>query len=65
MVGHSQGVQLVDGLVFVGPLQVHLDLPDQREAVGVGNVQLLHPVYSVFLKRHTGTNINWEIRLES
>lgn len=48
--GNLQRMQLVDGLVFVRPLQVHLDLPDQREAVGVRNVQLLHPVYAVFLE---------------
>lgn len=57
--GDSQGVQLVDGLVLVGPLQVHLDLPDQREAVRVRNVQLLHLVYAVFLSRHTGADVNW------
>ena len=47
--GDSQGVQLVHRLVLVGPLEVHLDLPHQWQAVGVGDVQLLRLVDAVFL----------------
>lgn len=63
--GDSQGVQLVDGLVLVGPLQVHLDLPDQRKAVRVRNVQLLHLADAVFLSRHTGMDVKWGKSLQS
>lgn len=43
-------MELVDGLVLVRPLKVELDLPDQREAVGVGDVQLLHLIDPILLK---------------
>lgn len=48
-----QRMKLVDKLVSVGPLQVKLDLPDQREAVSVSYVQLLISIYAVLLQKHT------------
>ena len=47
--GDSQRVQLVHRLVLVGPLEVHLDLAHQRQAEGMGDVQLLRLVDAVFL----------------
>lgn len=47
----SQRVQFVDGLVLVGPLQVKLDLSDQRKTVGVGYVQFLHFINAIFLQK--------------
>lgn len=35
----SQGVQLVNGLVLVGPLQVQLDFLHQRDTVSLSDVQ--------------------------
>lgn len=37
----SQGVQFVDGLVLVSPLQVELNFLHQGDAVSLGDVQLL------------------------
>lgn len=37
----SQGVQLVHGLVLMGPLQVQLDFLHQRNTVSLSDVQLL------------------------
>lgn len=37
----SQGVELVHGLVLMGPLQVQLDFLHQRNAVSLSDVQLL------------------------
>lgn len=46
----SQRMKLVDKLVSMCPLQVQLDLSDQREAVSISYVQLLRFIYAVFLQ---------------
>lgn len=48
-----QRMQFVDRFVFMRPLQVQLNLPDQWETVGIGNVQFLHFTYTVFLEKHS------------
>lgn len=45
-------MKLVDRLVLVSPLQVQLDLLDQRQTVAVRYLQLLHLVNTIFLNRH-------------
>lgn len=44
-------MKLVDRLVLVSPLQVQLDLLDQRQTVAVRYLQLLHLVNAIFLNR--------------
>ena len=46
-------MQFVDGLVLVGPLQVKLDLSDQREAVSIRYIQFLHFINAIFLQKHS------------
>lgn len=45
-------MQLVYRLVFMRSLKVHLDFSDQRQTVGIGDVQLLRFVNAVLLKTH-------------
>lgn len=45
-------MELVYRLILVSPLQVQLDLFDQRQTVAIRYLQLLHLVNAVFLKRH-------------
>ncbi len=46
----SQRMQLVDGLVLMCSLKIQLNLLDQRQAVGTGDIQLLRFSDSILLK---------------
>ena len=50
--GPLQWVQLVDGLILVGPLQVQLDLLHQGDAEGLRYVQLLRLAHTILLPTH-------------
>lgn len=45
----SQGVQFVDSLVFMGPLQVQLDLLHQGDTVSLSDVQFLRFTDAILL----------------
>lgn len=49
-------MELVDRLILVSPLQVQLDLFDQRQTVSICYLQLLHLVNAIFLNGYDSKN---------